>query len=215
MSTIDSKVSVVVADDHPIFLEGLVRGLSLSGVITVAGEASSGRAALEVIRREKPRVAVIDYRMPEVDGIAVTRAVKRDKLPTRVLIISATSESALVFKALQVGAAGYMNKTSSRSEIVNAVMKIAKGGTVVPEALIDGLADEIRIRSVSQEPILSERESQVLRAFSRGLSIPDTAAELVLGASTVKTHTKRLYEKLSVSDRAAAVAEAMRRGLLE
>jgi two-component system nitrate/nitrite response regulator NarL len=86
---------------------------------------------------------------------------------------------------------------------------------VVPPALADGLVAQIRMNTASDAPVLSERERQVLDAFARGLSIPQTAAELIIGVSTIKTYTQRLYEKLGVSDRAAAVAEAMRRGLLD
>lgn len=92
---------------------------------------------------------------------------------------------------------------------------MARVPTVVPAELAAGLAGEIRLRAASFEPALSEREREVLRAFARGLSIPQVAGELFIGVSTVKTHTQRLYEKLGVSDRAAAVATAMRRGLLE
>ena len=95
------------------------------------------------------------------------------------------------------------------------MIKVAQGGTVVPPELTAGLAEQIRLRGQSDGPVLSPRELQVLQGFARGLSIPALAAELYLGPSTVKTHTQRLYEKLGVSDRAAAVAEAMRRGLLE
>ena len=95
------------------------------------------------------------------------------------------------------------------------MLKVARGETVVPAGLAGGLADQIRLRSQPSGPALSARERQVLEGFARGLSIPEVAAELIIGASTVKTHTQRLYEKLGVSDRAAAVAEAMRQGLLE
>jgi two-component system, NarL family, nitrate/nitrite response regulator NarL len=95
------------------------------------------------------------------------------------------------------------------------VLEVARGRTVVPAELAAGLAGEIRTRAESRGPVLSERERQVLQGFARGLSMPQVAAELFIGVSTVKTHTQRLYEKLGVSERAAAVAEAMRRGLLE
>ncbi|MGW1894558.1 response regulator transcription factor [Streptomyces sp. NPDC002004] len=210
-----TRIRVVVADDHPIYREGIARGLALSGRIEVAGEASDGREALELIRSEKPEVAVVDYRMPELDGIALVHAVVRDKLPTRVIILSAISDSAVVFRAVQEGAAGYLPKDARRGEIVDAVTKVAKGLTVIPPELTGALAGEIRLRAEHDQPVLSERERQVLEAFAQGLSVPETAAQLMLGASTVKTHAQRLYEKLQVSDRAAAVAEAMRRGLLE
>jgi two-component system nitrate/nitrite response regulator NarL len=95
------------------------------------------------------------------------------------------------------------------------VLDVARGRTVLPPGLSAGLADEIRQRARPRGPLLSERERQVLQAFARGLSVPQVAAELFLAPSTVKTHTQHLYEKLGVSDRAAAVAEAMRRGLVE
>ncbi|MFD4413523.1 response regulator [Streptomyces sp. NPDC058251] len=208
-------MGVIIADDHPIYREGIARGLSLSGQIEVLAEAADGAEALEAIRTESPAVAVVDYRLPLLDGLTVVRAVTRDKLPTRVLILSASTDSGIVYQALEAGASGYLPKDASRAEIVDAILKITKGRTVVPEGLTGHLADEIRLRSDRPSLILTERERQVLTGFAQGKSIPDIAGELYLGASTVKTHTQRLYEKLGVSDRAAAVAEAMRRGLLE
>jgi len=213
--TSERKIEVVVVDDHPFFRDGVSRGLTNSGLITVVGEAETGRDGLAVIAEHRPAVAVVDYQLPDLDGIAVTQAVVRDGLPTRVLLLSAITDSPVVFRALEVGASGYLSKDSRRAEIVDAVLSVARGKTVVPPDLAGSLAEEIRLRAQPSAPVLSEREMQVLRGFARGLSIPQLAKELYIGASTVKTHTQRLYEKLGVSDRAAAVAEAMRRGLLE
>ena len=206
---------VVVVDDHPFFRDGLARGLRQSGYLDVIGEAGTGREGLELIRSTLPDVAVLDYQLPELDGLEVVHALVRDGLPTRTLILSALTDSAIVFRALQEGVNGYLSKDARRAEIVDAVLKVARGGTVVPAELAAGLAEQIRLRAQSDTPALSERERQVLQGFARGMSIPAIAAELFLGASTVKTHTQHLYEKLGVSDRAAAVAEGMRRGLLE
>jgi two-component system, NarL family, nitrate/nitrite response regulator NarL len=214
MSAAD-PVRVVVADDHPFFRDGVARGLTMSGRVKVVAEVEDGRAALEAIRNERPDVALVDYEMPGIDGLGVVRATVRDGLPTRVLLLSAHTDSPIVYQALQEGAAGYVSKDARRPEIVQAVLDVARGRTVVPPAVAAGLAGEIRMRAQSQGPVLSERERQVLQAFARGLSMPQVAAELFIGVSTVKTHTQRLYEKLGVSERAAAVAEAMRRGLLE
>jgi two-component system nitrate/nitrite response regulator NarL len=211
----DRMVTAVVVDDHPFFRDGVARGLAMSGRIRVVGEAEGGREAIELINRERPQVALVDVQMPDVDGLAVLRAVVRDGTPTRVLLLSAITEGSVVFAALEQGAAGYLAKDAKRSEIVEAVIRAARGATVVPPELAGGLAEQIRLRAETSGPILSEREAQVLRGFARGLSVPQVAAELFLGASTVKTHAQHLYEKLGVSDRAAAVAEGMRRGLLE
>jgi two-component system nitrate/nitrite response regulator NarL len=215
MESSDARVRVVVADDHPFFRDGVARGLVHSGRIEVVAEAGDGREALEAIRRDDPDVALVDYEMPDIDGLGVVRAAVRDGLRTRVLLLSAHTESAVVFQALQEGAAGYLAKDSKRAEIVEAVLDVARGRTVVPAELVAGLAGEIRMRAEARGPALSERERQVLQAFARGLSVPQVAGELFIGVSTVKTHTQRLYEKLGVSDRAAAVAEGMRRGLVE
>ena len=215
MATSEERVRVVIADDHPFFRDGVRRGLVEDGRIEVVGEAADGREAIEVILRERPDVALVDYQMPDIDGTGVVRAIVREELPTRVLLLSAHTDSAIVFDALQEGAAGYLGKEARRSEIVEAVLKAARGETVVPAELASGLAGEIRMRAQPSGPALSERERQVLQAFAGGASIPQVAADLMIGVSTVKTHTQRLYEKLGVSDRAAAVAEAMRRGLLE
>jgi two-component system nitrate/nitrite response regulator NarL len=189
--------------------------LTQSGRIRVVGEAEDGRRALEVIALEQPQVALVDYQMPDMDGIAVVRTLKSDDSATRVLLLSALTDSAIVFQALEEGASGYLAKDSSRAEIVDAVIRVAKGDTVVPPSLTVGLVEQIRLRSQPDALVLSERERQIVQGFARGLSIPQLAAELFIGTSTVKTYAQRLYEKLGVSDRAAAVAEAMRRGLLE
>ena len=122
----------VVADDHPFFRDGVSRGLTMSGRVEVVGEADDGRPALEPIRRERPDVALVDHQMPDVDGLGVVRAMVRDGLPTRVLLLSAHTDSGIVFQAIEAGAAGYLSKDARRPEIVEAVQEVARGRTVVP-----------------------------------------------------------------------------------
>ncbi|MCV7172836.1 response regulator transcription factor [Mycobacterium manitobense] len=209
------KVRVVVGDDHPLFRDGVVRALQSSGAIDVVAEADDGVAALAMIREHRPQVALLDYRMPGLDGAEVAAAVARDDLSTRVLLLSAHDESAIVYKAIQEGAAGFLSKESSRSELVDAVLDCAKGRDVIAPALAVGLAGEIRRRNEPDAPVLSPREREVLTMIAAGRSIPAMAKDMFLAPSTVKTHVQRLYEKLGVSDRGAAVAEAMRRKLLD
>lgn len=209
------KVTVVVGDDHPLFRDGVVRALNSSGSVDVVAEADDGSSALELIRMHRPQVALLDYRMPGLDGAQVAAAVRRDELPTRVLLISAHDESAIVYSALQEGAAGFISKESSRSELVDAVLNCAKGRDVVAPNLAAGLVGEIQRRNDSDVTALSAREREVLAFIAGGQTIPAMAKQMFLAPSTVKTHVQRLYEKLGVGDRGAAVAEAMRRGLLE
>jgi two-component system nitrate/nitrite response regulator NarL len=212
---VNQKVRVVVGDDHPLFRDGLVRALTGSGEVEVVAEAEDGRSALALIKEHSPDVALLDYRMPEMDGAEVAAAVRRDELSTRVLLVSAHDDAEIVYHALQQGAAGYLPKDSTRSEIVNAVLDCAKGRDVLAPRLASGLAVEIRRRAEPSGPTLSSREREVLNMIALGRTIPAIAESLFLAPSTVKTHVQRLYEKLGVGDRAAAVAEAMRRGLLE
>ena len=208
-------VRVVVGDDHPLFREGVVRALTGSGQICVVAEAQDGAGALALVREHQPDVALLDYRMPELDGTQVAAAVRRDELRTRVLLLSAHDDAAIVYHALAEGAAGFLSKESTRAELVSAVLDCARGRDVVTASLTAGLAGEIRKRAQPAGPSLSTREREVLQMIADGLTVPAMAKQLFLAPSTVKTHVQRLYEKLGVGDRAAAVAEAMRRGLLE
>lgn len=209
------RITVVVADDHPLYRDGVVRALSASGQVDVVAEAGDGRAALEAIRAHEPDVALVDYRLPELDGVAIAHAVARDGGSTRVLLVSAFTDSGVVYKALETGAAGFLPKEARREEIVDGVLACARGEAVLPPDVASGLIEEIRLRRVNDAPVLTDREREVLRLIAEGNSLPQIAKQLFLGVTTVKTHVQHLYEKLGVSDRAAAVAVAMRRGLLE
>ena len=209
------RVTVLVADDHPLYREGVVRALSASGQVDIVAEAADGRAALAQIQEHRPDVALVDYKLPELDGVAVTNAVVRDELPTRVLLVSAFTDSGVVYQALETGAAGFVSKESRREQIVDAVLAAARGENVVPPDIAAGLVSEIRLRKQDDRPALTQREQEILKLIAAGKSLPEIAKELYLSLTTVKTHVQHLYEKLGVSDRAAAVASAMRRGLIE
>jgi two-component system, NarL family, nitrate/nitrite response regulator NarL len=206
---------VIVADDHPIYREGIVRALSASGRIEILAEFENGSSALAAVRELDPDVALLDYKLPGLDGIAVAGAIAREGLRTRVLLVSAFTDSGVVYQALESGVAGFLSKEAQRDEIVDAVLACARGDNVVPPEIAAGLVSEIRLRRQDDRPVLTAREQEILRLISDGKSLPEIAGELFLGLTTVKTHVQHLYEKLGVSDRAAAVASAMRRGLLE
>lgn len=209
------RVTVVVADDHPLYREGVVRALLASGNVEIVAEAEDGRSALAEIQAHQPDVALLDYKLPELDGVAVTHAVMREQLPTRVLIVSAFTDSGVVYRALEIGAAGFVSKEARREQIADAVLACARGENVVPPDVASGLVSEIRLRKQTDGPALTPREQEILHLIAAGKSLPQIAKELYLGLTTVKTHVQHLYEKLGVSDRAAAVASAMRRGLIE
>ena len=206
---------VVVADDHPLFRDGLTRRIADRPELDLVGEASDGADALAAIRSLRPDVAVLDIRMPRLDGIKIAAAVTRDGLETRVMILSAHLESALVFKALAAGARAFLSKDADRGEVCEAIIAVARGEVVLPPGVHSGLVGQIRANAPRDTLSLTLREREVLALIADGASAPQIGRQLHLSTGTVKTHLARLYEKLGVSDRAAAVAEAMRRGLLE
>jgi two-component system nitrate/nitrite response regulator NarL len=209
------SVKVFVADDHPLVREGLLRAVGDQPELEVVGSASNGREALDGIRQLGPDVALLDVKMPELDGIAVVRAVAREALPTRVVFLSAYVDSAVAYRALAEGAAGFLSKKASAQEVCDAIVAASRGETVLSPEVQSGIAGEIRLRAAPERLSLSARENEVLVLIADGLSAPDIGKRLHLSPATIKGHLHSLYKKLGVSERAAAVAEAMRRGLLE
>ncbi len=209
------RIAVLIADDHPLFREGLARAISADPGLAVAASVDDGRAAMASIRDTSPDVALVDLRLPGLDGIAIARTVTREGLPTRILILSAYDDEGLVYGALEAGASGYLTKDAPRDEVVGAVRRVAAGQTVLGPGLAAGVAQEIRSRGADRRPHLTAREREVLSLLVAGRSAPQIAAELVVGVTTVKTHLRHVYEKLGVNGAAAAVAEAVRRGLVQ
>ena len=209
------RVSVLIAEEHPLYREGVVRAVKECPELVLVGEAADGRQALDAIRKLRPDVAVLDVKMPELDGLQVANAVDRDGLPTRVLMLSAFIDRQIVFQAVAAGAVGYLSKDADRREITDAILAVHRGKTVLAPEVQAGVAAEVRSRWRRDTPTLSERERQVLEMIAQGLSAPEIGRRLFLSPATVKSHLQSLYDKLGVSDRAAAVAEAMRSGLLE
>lgn len=210
------RLRVQVTDDHPLYRESLARAIRGRPELELVGEASDGRHALEQIRELEPDVAMLDVELPELSGLQVLNAVIREGLETRVLLLSGRAAGEAVYEAISTGAGGFLLKVAGGEVICDAIAAVARGETVLAPELQTGLAGELRLRAEPDErPALSSRERDVLRLLAEGLTAPSIARQLHLGTSTVKTHLQSLYRKLGVSDRAAAVAEAMRRGLLD
>jgi two-component system nitrate/nitrite response regulator NarL len=209
------RVRVLIAEEHPLYREGVVRAIKQRPELELVAEAVDGGQALGLIKELLPDVAVLDVKLPELDGLQVANAVARDGLGTRVLMLSAFLDRQVVFQAVAAGAAGYLSKDADRLEITDAIVAVHRGDTVLASEVQAGVAAEVRSRWRPDVPTLSERERQVLEMIAEGMSAPEIGRRLYLSTATVKSHLQSLYEKLSVSDRAAAVAVAMRRGLLE
>ena len=210
-----SAIRVLAAEDHPLYLEAITAAIRRAPGLELVAEATDGRSALDKVRELEPDVVLLDLRLPELDGMQVLNAIVREELGTRVVFLSAHVDGGTVYAAVGAGASGYLSKDAGADAVCDAIAVVARGGTVLPTELQAGIAAEIRLRSEEDRPLLTKREQEVLRLVAEGCSALDTAKRLQLSQGTVKSHLQHLYQKLGVSDRAAAVAEAMRRGLLE
>jgi two-component system nitrate/nitrite response regulator NarL len=208
-------IRVYVAEDHPLYRDGLTRMIERRPAFALVGQASDGETSLEEIKALCPDVALIDIEMPHLDGLAVLGAIRRDGVCAKVILLSGALEHEVVYRAVAAGADAVLPKTAGPEEVAKAIVAVADGKTVLPAELHSGLANEIRRRGAGAGPRLSAREREVLRLTAEGCSAAVIGERLYISAGTVKTHLQGAYQKLGVSDRAAAVAEAMRRGLLE
>lgn len=207
-------VRVLVADDHPAMRGALARLVREHSGLELIGEASDGELAQAMIDELAPDVALIDVRMPRLDGLALLRRLRSAGSPVRVLLISGNDDSEIAHEAIGRGAAGFLSKDAEEEEIGEAILAVADGQSVLSPALQSGVLDLIRERSRAIVD-LSGRERDLLRLATDGLTTAEIAERLYLSPNTVKTYWQRLYEKLGTSDRTSALAEAIRRGLVQ
>ena len=203
-------VTCVVADDHPAVLEAVAEFLAQSGVEVVA-RARDGDEALERIEQRKPRVALVDVRMPKLGGIELTRRAKRSAPSTAVLLYTGYGDRALLTEALDAGVAGFVLKEAPMDDLLRAVNSVAAGGTYVDPVLAGTLAAS----SVGAKlPQLTQRERDVLRLLADGLSNEEIGKRLFISAETVRTHVRKAMAKLDADTRTQAVARALREQLI-
>lgn len=215
MSIDPRRLTILIADDHPVYRRGLERAIGERPELELVASSADGRDALERISELEPDVAVVDVRMPGLDGLKIVAAVKRDGLRTRVMLLTGYEDSAAAFHALADGAAGYVSKASDHAELLDSIVTAGRGETVIAPQFAAGIASEIQVRESSDRPALTGRECEILTLLAEGRTAEKIADELDLSSAATETHLRHLYEKLAVSDRAAAVASAMRWGLLE
>ncbi len=209
------RLRVLIADDHPLFLFAIAHSVKSREELELVGQATTGREAIAVALETQPDLAVLDVEMPDLDGLEVLRAFGREGLRARVLFVSGNLDAQVSYDLIEAGAAGVLDKSAMPDQIGDALMRISQGETVLAPTVQSALMAAVRDRRDKPPTVLSPREGEVLRFLAAGLSAPQIARELHLSPSTIKTHLQRLYERLEVSDRAAAVAEGMRRGLIE
>ncbi|MFG1695039.1 response regulator [Nonomuraea sp. NPDC049309] len=209
---------VVIADDEDLIRTGLRIIIDSEPGMTVVGEASDGAEALAVVRRERPDVVLMDVRMPAVDGIRATERLLALDEPPKVLVVTTFENDDYVYDALRAGASGFLLKRTRPDDLVQAVRLVAAGDSLLFPAAIRALAGR-RSRAGSPEKVpgidrLTEREGDVLRLMTKGLSNQEIAAELVVSQETVKTHVGNVLAKLGARDRTQAVIAAYESGFV-
>ena len=219
-----SLITIVVVDDHPIFRQGVIDRLSLESDVKVIGEADTGDHGLELIRELKPQIAVVDVNLPGMNGQQVTRQVVNEKIPTRVILLTAYDDTEQKIHAMRVGAYAYCVKDVEPQALVKIIHTVASGKYVIGDDVLDeasiekwvSLLSDSALRSYSDpgEPFqpLSSREMEVLSYITEGKSNKEIAAILGISHQTVKNHVTSILRKLGVEDRTQAAIYSLRRG---
>ena len=204
------EITCLIVDDHEVVREGLRLSLSRASHIRVIGEASDGADAISLVERRKPDVVVLDVRMPGMDGLEATKEILKKVPGTAVLIFTAFSERALLDRALDSGARGYILKEAPHDDLLRAIDRIGQGGEYVDPALTPAL-----ISGKGQTDMLTARERQILQLLADGMSNAEVAAKLFISQETVKSHVRHILTKLEADTRTHAVAIALRESIID
>jgi DNA-binding NarL/FixJ family response regulator len=205
-----SEITVLIVDDHEVVREGLRLSLSRTPHIRVVGEAADGNAALDLVGRRRPRVVIMDVRMPGMDGLDATKALLEREPNTSVLIFTAYSERSLLARGLDSGAKGYILKEAPHDTLVRAIEKVAGGDSFIDPALMPTF-----LSGKDREDMLTPREREILQLLADGMSNADVAQRLFISQETVKSHVRHILAKLEADTRTHAVAIALRDAIID
>lgn len=215
-------IRVLIVDNQQLFTEALRTLLELEDDIEIVGEAYDGTAALDRIRALRPDVAVLDLRMPGLNGIEVTEMVKPEFEDVRIVILTATDDNDLLTRAVEAGVDGYLTKDCAMEELADSIRRVVRGETIIPAGQLKDLLRNLTDRRHEQpDPaaylasFLTRREKEVLRLLVSGKSNDKIAEELYISQNTVRTHIQNILSKLSVHSKLEAVAFAIRHGVVD
>jgi two-component system, NarL family, response regulator NreC len=212
-----AKIRVIIADDHAILREGVRALLALTDDIEVVGEASDGRAAVDVAQKLDPDVVLMDIAMPGLGGLEAALEMKRLGIRARVLVLSQYEDREYVRRLLKAGVAGYVLKKSAGSELANAVRAVQRGGLVLdPEVARTAMEDSGPTAPADADPYeaLTDREKQVLKLVAEGLANKEVAEALGISVKTAMTHREHVMEKLGLHNRTELMRFAIKKGVI-
>ena len=208
-------IRMMVVDDHPVWRDGIRADLESSGIATVVAEASDGGQAIELAHEQMPDVVLMDLRLPTVSGVDATRRIVEETPHIKILIVSASGEEADVLEAVKVGAAGYVLKSESGADVVDAVRRVQHGEPVFTSGLAGLVLSEFRRVATKDagEPGLSPRENEVLVLVAKGYTYREIAQKLFISQKTVQNHVQNILTKLHLRKRYELMRYAIQKGL--
>lgn len=209
------RIGVVVVDDHRMFAEGLARLLALEGDIEVLGVGGNGREAVTLVEQLGPRVLLLDFDMPEGNGVVAAREVKAGRPETMIVMISGSTDDRLILRAVEAGCSGYLTKDRAASEVAYAVRTVAAGEALMSPAQMARLLPRLAKSSTGMGSDLTERERDVLALLARGATNPAIAAELGVGVDTVQAEVEGVLGRLGAHSKLEAVATGIREGVID
>ena len=209
------EISIVIADDHSMIREGLKQLLELEGDIKVVGEAGDGKQCLEVIRKKKPDVLLLDINMPEMNGLQVLEELRMQKMDVKVLILTIHNEIEYLVRAVDIGVDGYVLKDSDSSLLKKAIFAVAKGETFIQPSLTPLLRQSLLNGKEKDDNTLTKREVQVLKLLAEGMYNREIGEKLFISEKTVKNHVSSIFKKIGVTDRTQAAVYAIKNNMVE
>ena len=203
------KIEVLIADDHTTFLAGLTSIIDMEDDMMVVAQATNGREAVDLWRKHRPTVALMDLRMPVLDGVAAINEIRQEDESAQIVVLTTYDSDNDICRAIKAGTKGYLLKDARREELLDCIRKVSRGTTCIPNEMMEKL-----ITGFQREP-LTEREIEVLQSVAAGKSNKEIGLKLFISESTVKGHLHNLFSKLSVLSRTEAISVATRRGLIQ
>lgn len=208
-------IRVMVVDDHPVWRNGLRNDFAAAGIATVVAEAADGGEAIDAAREHMPEVVIMDLHLPTVSGVEATRRIVADSPHIKVLVLSASPEETDVLEAVKAGASGYLLKSSTSAEVVEAVRRVRDGEPVFTPSLAGLVLGEFRRMATKDplEPRITAREGEILKLVAKGYTYREIAEDLVISVKTVQNHVQNILTKLQLRGRYELMRYALQRGL--